>query len=173
MNGAGPLETLLNEVERSIEHKLYYLAIMLSLALPDICVALEDTTGRSGNKKKYMNWYNAYVLQRLPTLAAEDCFSLRGGVVHQGSSGVVTKGGKRRRVLFTIPDESGNVVHGVILSDVLQFDTRLFCNAIAFAVRDWFQVAQHDATVQANLPNLVQYRPQGLKPYIVGLPLIA
>jgi hypothetical protein len=59
------------------------------------------------------------------------------------------------------------------MNDALNLDAEHFCRDIIQSARNWFAAHQHDLHVQANLPNLVQLRPTGLAPYIVGLPVIA
>jgi hypothetical protein len=172
MKSAGPMEQVLNEVDLALEHKLYYLAIVLALTLPDICSALEAADGRT-TAERYKSWYDSYLASKFPNMSGEDCYSLRCGVVHQGRMGVVRKGAQFGRVLFSTPDGRGNVFHNCMLNDALQFDTMRFCREIIEAVRDWFSLAQSNPTVQLNLPNLVQYRPHGLTPYMVGIPIIA
>lgn len=83
LKNAGPLASLLHEVEVALGHHLYYLAVMLSLALPDVCAALGKPDGRTRNKD-YKKWYDKYLLDVFPFLSADDCYSLRCGVVHQG-----------------------------------------------------------------------------------------
>jgi hypothetical protein len=171
MKSAGPLEPILDEAERAMAHELYYLAIMLSLTLPDICSALQEEDGRT-TREAYKRWFDINLGSKFETLSADDCYSLRCGVLHQGRMGLMRKGRQFGRVLFSVRDTSG-LFDSNRLDDAVQFDTTTFCNVIAEAVREWFQAAQDDPIVVQNLPNLVKYRPQGLAPYMTGIPLIA
>ena len=78
------------------------------------------------------------------------------------------------RVIFNLP--SKNVYHrGRLKSQgdaVLMLDSETFCLDVLDAVRKWHGAKKDEATVSANLPKLLQYRPQGLSPYIVGVPVI-
>jgi hypothetical protein len=151
---------------------------MLSLTLPEICAALAQPDGRTQKSKHYKAWYNKYLADTFPHLSADDCYSLTCGVIHQGKIGILKSGIQYDRVLFLIR-QSGNIFEFGKLSvsgggqNALTFDTISFCERIADAVRDWFATAQHDPVVQRNIPNLFQYRPMGLSPFLVGLPVLA
>jgi hypothetical protein len=53
------------------------------------------------------------------------------------------------------------------------FDAENWCRRWISAVRNWFDVAKHDPVVQRNLEDVMQIRPYGLAPYVVGQPIIA
>jgi hypothetical protein len=171
MTSAGPLEPILSEIERALAQGLYYLAIMLSLAPPDICAALQNEDGRS-TTDGYKRWFELHLAAKFFMFTADDCFSLRCGVLHQGKMGIMKRGAEFERVLFTAPDTPG-YVHNNKFPGAVNFDTPTFCRDIMESVRDWFHNAMNDPIVKKNLPSLVQYRPNGLAPYIVGMPLIA
>src|ERR1700759_3776863 len=76
-----PIEMILSEIERAIRFEFYYLAIALSLTLPDICCALRSPIAKTDDRL-YRKWVKKY-LRRLPGLAPLDCWSLRCGVVHE------------------------------------------------------------------------------------------
>ena len=164
-----PMETILSEIERALDAGLYYLAIVLALTLPDICAALESNDGRT-TSDKYKAWYDANLVDELGGLTAADCYSIRCGVVHQGRLGFPGK--QFGRVIFSVPTSQGHIFHNNVINDALQFDAVLFTRTILNAVRGWVKRSAADPNVQANLPNLIQHRSQGLAPYIVGVPII-
>jgi hypothetical protein len=65
------------------------------------------------------------------------------------------------------------VFHNNIINDALNLDVMIFCHDVMDGVRDWLRANQNNAVVQINLARIVQFRPQGLAPYMVGMPLIA
>lgn len=165
-----PIETILNEIERALDAKLYYLAIVLALTLPDICGALESKDGRAG-PRQFKAWYNAHLKsQFVREMTDADFYSLRCGVLHQGRLGIV--GGEFSRVIFVLP-ESRVHTHNCIINEAVIFEAPRFCRVIIKNVRAWFEKAKENKVVQANLPNLIYLRPSGLAPYMVGVPLIA
>ncbi len=165
------MEAILEEIERALEARLYYLAVVMSLTLPDICAALESEDGRT-SRSRYTDWYDAHLAAEFPAMSAVDCYSLRCGVVHQGRLGVA---GNQQfgRVIFTLPEPHGIVIEGGIINDALQLDAVLFCKRVISVVRVWFANVGGDPRVRSNLPNLVQFREHGIAPYIVGMPVIA
>jgi hypothetical protein len=164
------METILQEIDRALNTGLYYLAIAMALTVPDICAALESPNGETSGPK-YKAWYNANLANQYPNITDADCWSLRCGVLHQGRCGHPQM--QYGRILFTLPNSQNNVFHNNIINDALNLDAVLFCRDVVASARHWFKGKQNDPIVQSNLPNLVQLRPQGLPPYMVGMPLIA
>ena len=167
---ADAMETILSEIELAIKAGLYYLAVAMALTLPDICAALESEDGHT-TRAKYKAWYSANLAEKYPRMTDVDCYSLRCGVLHQGRCGHPNS--QYGRVIFTIPNAQQNFFHNNIINDALNLDAPQFCADVVRSVREWFVGSQHLVNVQANLPNLVRFRPLGLPPYMVGMPLIA
>jgi hypothetical protein len=169
---SGPLETALQEIEKALAANLFYLALVMALTLPDICAALEDENAYSG-RDEYKKWYRENLADRFPFMSDADCYSLRCGVVHKGSLGLKSKGSTFSRVLFALPTPRRNIFHNNVLNDALQFDPVIFCADMIAAVRKWYSEHCEDENVKKNLPNVLQVRPNGLAPYMVGTPIIA
>jgi hypothetical protein len=55
----------------------------------------------------------------------------------------------------------------------LQLDLMMFCNQMIEAAQRWYDERHHDEVVAANLANLVRFRPEGIFPHFVGVPVIA
>ena len=168
---AGPgMQAIIGEVNRALEAELYYLAVMLSLSLPDICAALEAPTGET-TRPQYMAWCDQW-FTGYPDLTSKDLYCLRCGVLHQGRLG--HKGMQYARVLFTLPDiVRGNYAHGNVMNDALNLDAITFCRDMVGCVMDWYAAKKGDANVVKNLSRLVQLHENGLSPYITGVPVIA
>jgi hypothetical protein len=188
------VRALLGEIERALDAKLYYSAIAVALSVPDVCASLElDPAVPSwSTKDKYEAWFASNLGSIFKNLTASDCYRLRGGVLHQGHF----RHPKARydRIIFLLPDSPFRA-HDVVVSiakdvviggltraeitgrdqtgDVLYLEAVRFCKQIIEAARLWAIAKKDDANVQANLPNLVRLRPEGLPPFIVGVPLIA
>ncbi len=77
------------------------------------------------------------------------------------------------RVIFTLPNPQNNVFHNNVVNDALNLDAVRFCSDIIQSVRDWYKANEDSAHVRANIPHLVQFRPNGLAPYMIGMPLIS
>lgn len=160
-----PMEVTLQQIERALEVGLFYAAVVMALTLPDICAALEDEQAYSG-RDEYKKWYRENLAERFPSMTDADAYSLRCGVVHKGNLGLKSKGSAFKRVVFTLPAAHGGSAHNCVMDDVLQFDAVLFCYEIMDAVRRWCERTKTDPIVRTNLPNLVRYRPDGLRGYM-------
>lgn len=167
---SSPLDVLLGNVHACLDGGMYYAALVVALTIPEICAALEAEGGR-GNSERYKKWYRDYLADLYPYLTDDDCYSLRCSVLHQGKLG--RPGMQYSRVLFTVPNAENNVFHNNVWNDALNLDVVLFCNDVSEAAKRWYAAKHDDPHVVANLPNLVRYRPTGLSPYMVGMPLIA
>ena len=63
-----PLEVILEEVERALAANLYYLALHLAVAIPDICSSLEESPDPAkpwkGVEQRYVDWCERYLEHR-------------------------------------------------------------------------------------------------------------
>lgn len=164
---------IVDEVRRASKEGFYYLALTLALKLPDICAALQSPDGETSGRK-YKDWCKTYVLPKYPRLSASDVYYLRCGVLHQGRCGHPDM--QYSRVVFTMPD-AAFTVHNNIMGDALNLNVSIFCEDICKSVESWQGAIANDArlkaVVEANSSKLVTLHPNGLAPFIVGLPVIA
>lgn len=163
------MNDILNEIMNALNSRLYYISLVATLTVPDICGALEVPGGQA-TAALYRGWFNRYLSNKYPKLTADDCYKLRCGVIHQGRFG--HPGSQYARVIFTLPNPQNNVFHNNIFHDALNLDLCRFCNEIVQAARDWFNQHSANQNVVANLPNLVQFRVNGLAAYLSGTPVI-
>jgi hypothetical protein len=185
------LTAILNEIERALAAKLYYLAIAVALSVPDICACLECEPAKPiwATSEKYIAWCEKNLAGHFTNLDGTDLFRIRGGILHQGHFDHPKS--KFDRVMFIGP-ESQIKMHDIVVSvassatlggipvnqmrlsgDILQLDVFRFCASIMESARKWSLAMANDSNVKANLPNLVRYRPDGLPPWSVGVPTIA
>jgi hypothetical protein len=165
----GIVDTILDEIEKAIKAEFYYLAVALALTLPDICAAMESSTGNTSGAQ-YKAWYDEWLAEKYPEMTGTDLYSLRCGVIHQGRFGHAKM--QYSRVIFTMPS-AGFVLHRNIFNDALNLDAPRFCRDVVEAVRRWYSAKQNDPIVSRNLPRLLQFRANGLEPYFIDIPVIA
>jgi hypothetical protein len=172
MLSAGPLETILQDIEKALHVGLHYLALAVALTLPGICAALETGTGstRGQDEKLYKRWYQRNLGPRYPDLTDTDCYSLRCGVVHQGRFGTAKM--QYGRVVFTLPGGPVGGLHRITINDALHLHLPTFCTDMIEVTRLWYANQSH-TMVPFNERNVVRYRSNGLPPYTAGLPVIA
>ena len=118
-----PMDPVLLEIDKAIGARLYYLAVVMALTLPDICAAVEAENGRT-HPDKYKAWYRQHFAAYYPQLTDEDCYELRCGVVHQGRFGRRPDNPKLQyaRVVFSLPSPIGGVVVSLVAENVLNLD---------------------------------------------------
>jgi hypothetical protein len=169
------MEVILREIERALDAGLYYLAVASALTLPDICSALESPDGET-SKAKYRAWFDTWLQATYPQISSLDIYSLRCGVVHQGTSEHARM--QYSRIVFTLPNPQGIVMQSGAISatggvPILAVDACLFCRNLMDGVFRWYSAKRSDPSVKANMPRLLQFRPNGFPPHLIGLPLIA
>jgi len=161
---------LLEQIKKGLDNNLYYLSLFAALALPDICGAINSESGEA-NKDKYVQWFNKYVAGKYRGfLGGEDCYYFRCSLLHQGNSQHPRS--NYSRVLFVEPTATTNVFHCNILNDALNIDVRIFCNDIVEGVEEWLKEVEKTELYKRNYSKFMRRYPYGLKPYIVGVPVI-
>jgi len=170
------METLTNEIKEALKHRLLYAAVILTLMLPDACAALESEKGQT-SPDAYKAWWKAWLKGKYEEhLTADDVYLLRCAAAHQGR--FQHPGMEYERVFFTLRpggmffhkndlpanDGSGKVA--------LNLDLVWFCKDVVEAAEAWFAQKKTDRMVQQNLIRLVQFHPNGLLPYLEGVPAV-
>lgn len=162
------MHAIVNEIEATLGAGFYYVSIAMALSLPDMCAALESADGQTTGPK-YRAWYNTWLAAKFNNITAEDMYRLRCGVVHQGRFGHPRM--QYSRIIFTLPGP--NHFHNNIFDDALNLDARTFCLDILSVVKAWYDAHAADQIVAENSSKLLQYRPNGLLPYMFGVAVIA
>lgn len=78
-----------DEMRAAFDHGLYRAALMLAVAIPDICAALESESSRT-NGERYKKWCDSYLLPSIndfPPLefSSQDLYQVRNALLHIGS----------------------------------------------------------------------------------------
>jgi hypothetical protein len=171
------VKPIIDEIRHLLTVGTYFTAVGSSLALPDICAALEhqDCTAKGS---RYKEWWDRWLGPKYPYTTGNDIWSLRCGIVHNGSFG--HERSQFDRVVFQLPNKIGFYMHNSIFkkpggtnSSFLILNPVAFCNDILDAVSQWLDEKQNDPIVQANMPKVVQFRPNGWPACFTGVPVIA
>jgi hypothetical protein len=160
---------LLNEINKAVANGMPLLAIVTTLALPDICIALASADGRSGKRDEYEKWCRDNLGPEFSFLTPEDLWSMRSGVLHQGRFGGLKH--NVARIIFALP--GGGFTMNNKINDAYFCGVKDFCGLFTSAVYQWMEKNKSDPTVQANLPRLMQYHVGGLPPYVSGITVLA
>jgi hypothetical protein len=183
------MRTLIDQVEQSLASGQYLLSLYTTLTVPDIAGALSSENGEASGQK-YAAWYEKWVrprffesvLELIPVehrkhvkeienpLTGEACYFFRCSLLHQGS----TQHAKSpfSRIIFIEPGSTTNVVHYGQLMDALCIDLPSFCREVIAGGRLWLKQAENDALFVKNYERFVHRHTAGLRPYIVGVPVI-
>jgi hypothetical protein len=172
MNGSptqSPLYPLLNQINLAAQNGLHLIAIGMASALPTICASLAAEDGRAGGKE-YKEWCKANLTSaKFSFVTPDDLYSIRCGVLHQGRFGDLQH--NVSRVVFAPP--SGNLIANCRVDDVYIYGVVEFCQNLCDAALGWYEANKADPIIIANTKRMMQYYPQGLPPYIEGIPVIA
>ncbi|MGH9012507.1 MAG: hypothetical protein ACRDZ1_00975 [Acidimicrobiia bacterium] len=166
------MNDFLDQVEAAAnDGRLYYIALLGALTVPDICGALEAKDGQATGDR-FKAWYDAHVAPQQKFLTGEDCYRFRCSFLHQGSTQHPKSG--YSRILFVEPGAASNVVlHMNVMMDALNIDARLFCLEVVDAARHWLTGVVGTEPYETNLNAFVRRYPDGLPPYIGGVSVIS
>lgn len=177
---ASELDPILNDIDRLFGVGFYYAAIHIALSVPDICSSLElgpDERGRFRIEGRYVAWCQTYLQPKFGIFTSEDCWALRGGVVHNGMLFGHPKA-QYDRVVFQPPGLGD--AHEVISDNnggsqqiVLLLNVHRFCHLMIAAAQEWHANKGSDPTVRDNMRGLVRTRPEGFPPHFSGFSIIA
>jgi hypothetical protein len=169
------VEDYIQQVEMALEAKIWLIATVGALTLPDICGALPEPNGQATGER-YAKWFDQHVspLGYAGWLSGKDCYKLRCSLLHQGSAQhpASTVG----RILLFTPRPDGNKVHRFAADfggeRCMVLDVEEFCSDLANTARAWWGTMKNDALVKKNFDRFVRYWPDGIRPFIVGTPII-
>jgi hypothetical protein len=161
------MNDFLDQIEIANNAGLYYVSLFCSLGIPDICGALEAEDG-GGNRSRYISWFDNNVSGI--SMTGEDCYYFRCSMLHQGSTQHPSS--TYTRIIFIEPTGYSGVAHNNVLMDALNIDVRVFCGEILAAARRWLPAVQGSDPYERNYSRFVRRYPNGLSPYIGGVPVI-
>jgi hypothetical protein len=169
------MRDFLNQIRASLDSNLYYVALFASLAVPDICGAIGSDNGQA-SKKKYIEWFDRYVAPKYRSpheqiLTGEDCYFFRCSMLHQGSS--QHPNSSYARVLFIEPGATRSVAHRCVFIGALVIDVRIFCKDIVSSAYNWLEEVSGTERFEENFNKFMRRYPQGLAPYVIGVPVIS
>jgi len=163
------LRDFLNQIQQALNQNLYYVALMMCLAIPDICGAIDSSDGIA-TKAKYIQWYNQNVSGMCQFFDGQACYFFRCSMLHQGST--MNPNSPYSRILFLEPGTTSNVFHCNIMNSALNLDVAIFCSSMINSANGWLNNVMNTPRFQTNYDKFLRRYPNGLPPYIVGTPVI-
>lgn len=145
---------LLEQIETCLQQKLYYVAIMTSLVVPDIAGAI-DSDNSGTVQKRYATWFDKYVKPRYTgkiNLTGDECYYLRCSMLHHGK----TRHNKIKVVFMRFP-QSNSPVNPLSLDNNqgLLVEPHTFCNNMIYAAYNWLEVVHDDDLFKKNMENFM------------------
>ena len=164
------MRNLLDQIQKGLFVDLYYLSLFAALSLPDICGAIDSVDGNA-TPEKYEQWFDKYVSSKYDGfLNGKDCYRFRCSLLHQGTSQHPKS--TYSRVLFIEPSATTNVFHNIIMNDALNIDLGIFCNDMIEGAKNWLKDVEQTDLYKVNYSKFMKRHPNGVAPYIVGVPVI-
>jgi hypothetical protein len=163
-----PLYPLLNEINKAASNGLPFVAVAMTVALPDICASLASEDGRSDGIR-YKKWCTENLCGKFGYLTPDDLWSMRCGVFHNGRFGDMKH--SVARVIFALP--GGSTFVNCKADDAYIYSVVDFCRNFTDCVYKWFENNKANHIIAGNIPRLMQYRQGGLPPYLVGRTVLA
>lgn len=166
------MERFTQAIEKSIESENWYAALTLALAIPDICGRLSNPDLAKESKKRYVKWFDEYVLhhyespfhgQGFTFMSGGDCYALRCALLHEGRDDVTGQSARRKEVLSKI-SISTTGSHRNLINDLLIINLQSFCFEICQGVQDWNEDYKNDSNVKAGMEELLTIQTQGFSP---------
>ena len=163
------MKELLDQIGAALEQNLYYLALMGSLAIPDICGAMESEDGEATGAR-YKEWFDKYVppawFESEPAVTGEDCYRFRCSLLHQGSS--QHERSRYSGVMFLDPRAQNVMCHrSVFISGsgeserrLLVLDIRLFCLEIICGAERWLKQSEGTPDYERNYDRFFRRRTE-------------
>lgn len=157
-----PLRTLTDQIAIAADNGLDLIAIGMAVALPALCASLATVDGRAQGKQ-YKAWCETNLTDgAFSFLSAEDLYSIRCGMLHQGRFGDLQH--TVSRVVF-VP-KGGASVTNCMYNNVYLYGVVEFCKNMCDAVNVWYEANKTDPIIKANSLKMMRYYPNGLSPRI-------
>ncbi|KKT35303.1 MAG: hypothetical protein UW24_C0011G0006 [Parcubacteria group bacterium GW2011_GWA2_44_12] len=165
------MKDFLTQIEKGLDANLYLLSLFSALAIPDICGAMSSENGEA-SAEKYKTWFDKYVATEYNNfLNGNDCYYFRCSLLHQGST--QHNESNYKRVLFVEPSATTNVFHNNRINGALNIDVRIFCKDLIDGAKKWLEENENTDLYKQNFDKFMRRYPNGLPPYIVGVPVIS
>lgn len=171
------MRTLITQTRKALEAELYYVALFTALSIPDMAGALESIDGRASGKR-FAAWYEAWVRPRLKEsrgrenpLSGEACYGFRCAMLHQGRSQRAND--QYSHIMFIEPGHPNYSIHYCLVSArVLLIQLDEFVQEVLQGCELWLGAVQGTEPFERNYAHFAKRHPQGLTPYVVGVPVV-
>ena len=160
------IKEYISQLQKTHSLELYHFTLMGTLALIDICAAINSPNGETSGRK-FKNWYEKYLSEYLPEnafngmpvgLSANECYKFRCRLLHQGQAKIDTEDNqetKTGRIVFVF---YGGTMHRCNANGDYILDAETFMNDVIKAVKEWYEENKEDSHVFSNCENLLGFK---------------
>lgn len=153
--GSSMIHELLAEIESSSSLKLFRVALLAALTIPDIAGALDSTDGHA-TRRLYERWFDTHVASAYSAfgrqyLTGADCYQYRCTLLHQGRS--IHPSSRYSRTMFLFAKQNNIAYCGAFTVEngqTLVIDVPRFCNNIVKAAWDWLDRVENTTLFMTN-----------------------
>ncbi len=183
------MRNLIDQLDQSAGQRLYYVSLFTALTIPDIAGAMDAEDGRATGER-YAAWFEEWVRPifgeqasaKMPAqirarvtppenpLTGLACYQFRCSLLHQGTS--QHPASPYERIIFIEPGATTNAFHGCQLGGALAIDLPTFCREMVIGARRWVDRVENTERYIANYDRFARRHPDGLSPYITGVPVV-
>ncbi len=148
------VKTLIAQIRQCLGAGMIQIAVLATLALPDMCAASEHADG-TATGARYKAWVDAHVAPKYvdsngkKTLGGAELWALRCAIAHQ--------------MRLTHPGLGYTTIwfsnkHKVVENGALYLSASIFCEDILTAVENWLLTSRGNTTIVTNLASLSRFR---------------
>jgi hypothetical protein len=179
------MRTFIAQIRKTIELKLYYVALTSALSIPEIAGAMNTENGEAKGGG-YAAWFDKWVFPRFEEntgckkstqLSGALCYGYRCAMLHQGRSQQTNSRRKSSspyaNIMFIEPGYPNYDMHYVLIGGkalLIQLDK--FVEEILCGCELWLDFVEGTEPFETNYKGFARRHPQGLQPYVNGVPVI-
>lgn len=165
------IDDFVEQLKISYDAKAYYLTLMGTVSLIDICAALNEPSGET-NGNVFKKWYEMYgpkyrnEQNKSLGFSAEECYRFRCKLLHQGRVE-----SESQKMVFSI---SGGSIHNCASKNIFYYlDIKTFMNDVISGAYNWLDDNQGVLHIEENFKKMIKIADRdpggftgGIGPYI-------
>jgi len=161
---------LLDDIQRALDTKAYYLALVGALILPGICAAMEYPDGFV-KSDRYEQWFNSRLGQKYrEQLTGEQCYQFRRRMSQEP---MLHTRLSSERIVFVIPQFDHSMRSTIRANRVVYLDLCTFCSDMTDAVQGWLKVVRWTQPFETHMARIVRVHPRGIPGAIEPVPMLS
>lgn len=160
------MEDLLQQIDAASAASMYYLALTGALVVPSVANALGHRSGEDQGCLAYGAWYDRWVRRPNDFADGEAIYRLPCSLLHQ--AGGDHPKSQFERVVFV----KTAMLHNNRINETLQLSAVRFCGATNEGCRRWLSAVAGTEPFETNKRASFSRYPDGLRPFIGGVPVI-